>query len=93
VNDTNQNNDITVEMMPNPLKIGKYRNKKCLCGSGIKVKFCCGVMKDVPVNLGKMHQCTLNRDIAGATHFSKLWAQDLNNAKKLIEEQKCKQDS
>ena len=26
----------------NPLRTGKYRNMKCICGSEIKVKKCCG---------------------------------------------------
>ena len=28
---------------PNPLASGKFRNAPCVCGSGKKVKKCCGI--------------------------------------------------
>lgn len=32
-----------IRIFRNPLHFGEYRNKKCVCGSGVKIKNCHGV--------------------------------------------------
>lgn len=75
-------------MVRNPLRVGKYRNKKCLCGSDRKVKNCCGIPVEVPSNLGNFHKAVLDRDQARAQFFAKAWEDDIKAANKLIEESK-----
>lgn len=73
-------------MVANPLRSGKFRNKPCLCGSGSKVKSCCGIPVKVPVNLGMFHYHVLRRDQAKAEFFAKAWEEDIAAANKLLEE-------
>lgn len=80
--------DIANTFINNPLRCGSYRNKPCLCGSGRKVKVCCGVSVKTPYLLGRFFECVIKRDKDQAEHYSKLWAQQVNEARQAVSEQR-----
>jgi hypothetical protein len=83
MDETVKDPQITTSMIPNPLKVGKYRNKKCLCGSTKKVKVCCGVMKLVPFNLGNFWIHVIKGDKVRAQFFAEAWESDVKAANEI----------
>lgn len=82
---------MTSTMMKNPLRVGKYRNKECLCGSKKKVKHCCGAHIEVPTNLGQFWIHVIAGDKVRAQFFAEAWQDDMKAANKMIEENKKNQ--
>lgn len=48
--------------MKNPLRLGGIRNKKCVCGSGIKIKKCCGIPVWVEWKIGQLFLAAIRGD-------------------------------
>lgn len=48
--------------MRNPLRLGRVRNKKCICGSGVKIKNCCGVPVWVEWKIGQLFTAAIRGD-------------------------------
>jgi hypothetical protein len=49
----------------NDLSRGRHRNMKCLCGSGLKAKRCCGQFRALPIQVaGAVHKALKDRDDA-----------------------------
>lgn len=78
--------EVTTAMIKNPLKVGKYRNKKCICSSGKKVKHCCGVFMQVPFNLGNFWINVIAGDKEKAEFFAQAFEDDMKGANKLVKE-------